>query len=292
MELLLSLTTSESSPMKIVLFIMALAIMGLLFAPVNAVDSKFAQEKNIKCGTSILPASLSASQHNTDQLYARQDLKKIDRSLIEPAYKNQPRYCLLVFGDSPFTKIWLVEDGENILVDRNATGDITDVTKLNSPTTRSESLVAEGDKNVPYKTLTYELGDIMPKGSTIKHTRLNVIRYQIGVAPPAYVVSVWVNGTLQQYAGWGPLFTEKRDNASVVHFGAPVEPLLLRIKNISKAAGEVELSFCLGTPGIGKHSLAFVGYESVPKEIKTEVLISWPSTGDVFKETLILPGRC
>jgi len=177
-------------------------------------------------------------------------------------------------------------------VDRNATGDITDSTKLKSPTSHSESLVAEGNKNVPYKTLEYELGDIMPKGSTIKHTRLKVIRYQIGVAPPAYVVSVWVNGTLQQYAGWGSLFSEKRDNASVVHFGAPVEPFLLRIKNLSKAAGEVELSFCLGTPGIGKGSLAYVGYESVPVEIRTELLVSWPSANGLFTETLILPGRC
>lgn len=265
----------------------ALAYVALLFATVDALAQDLAYKPaNVPLG------SWSTLQLHTDQLYPRPDLKRIERSLVEPAYTNQPRYCLLVFGDSPFTRIWLVEDGDSILVDSNAAGDVTDSAKRKSPTNRSETRVAEGDKNVPYKTSTYELGDIMPKGSTIKHTRLKVDKYQIGSSVPDYVVSVWVKGKVLQYVGWGPLFSTSRENAAVVHFDAPVEPMLLRIKNLSKSANEVELSFCLGSRGIGTHSFAFVGFESVPKDIKTEIQVDWPTSDGLFTETLILPGRC
>src|SRR3954453_14170647 len=44
----------------------------------------------------------------------------------EPAYKNPPRYCLLVFGPEAKTAVWLVQDGDTLYVDRNGNGDLTD----------------------------------------------------------------------------------------------------------------------------------------------------------------------
>src|SRR5262249_51557517 len=54
------------------------------------------------------------------------DLTKIDRTIArEPAYKGQPKYCLLVFGPEAKSRTWLVRDDEAIYVDRNGNGDLT-----------------------------------------------------------------------------------------------------------------------------------------------------------------------
>src|SRR4029077_15428016 len=55
------------------------------------------------------------------------DLSKVDRAIAkEPAYKSKPKYCLLVFGPEAQTKVWLVQDGDTLYVDRNGNGDLTE----------------------------------------------------------------------------------------------------------------------------------------------------------------------
>src|SRR5205823_3707667 len=55
------------------------------------------------------------------------DLTKIDRRIArEPAYQTKsPRCCLLVFGLEARTRVWLVQDGDTLYVDRDGTGDLT-----------------------------------------------------------------------------------------------------------------------------------------------------------------------
>jgi hypothetical protein len=54
------------------------------------------------------------------------DLSKIERTIRkEPEYKTKPRYGLLVFGPEAKTRVWIVQDGETLYVDRNADGDLT-----------------------------------------------------------------------------------------------------------------------------------------------------------------------
>src|SRR6266571_5378383 len=58
------------------------------------------------------------------------DLAKIDRTINkEPVYKSKPKYCLLVFGPEAKTKVWLVQDGDTLYVDRNGNGDLTEPDK-------------------------------------------------------------------------------------------------------------------------------------------------------------------
>src|SRR5262249_25193331 len=56
------------------------------------------------------------------------DQNKIDAPLTrEPAYQSgAPRYCLLVFGPEAKTRVWVVVDGDNVYVDRNGNGDLTE----------------------------------------------------------------------------------------------------------------------------------------------------------------------
>jgi hypothetical protein len=57
---------------------------------------------------------------------AAADLGKIDRTIRkEPAYNAKPKYALLVFGPSARTRVWVVQDGPTVYVDRNADGDLT-----------------------------------------------------------------------------------------------------------------------------------------------------------------------
>jgi hypothetical protein len=47
------------------------------------------------------------------------DLTKVDRTIVkEPSYKSKPKYCLLVFGPEAKTRVWLVQDGDTLYVDR------------------------------------------------------------------------------------------------------------------------------------------------------------------------------
>src|SRR5438128_9808598 len=56
------------------------------------------------------------------------DLAKIERTIAkEPAYQTKtPKYCLLVFGLDAKTRVWLVQDGDMLYVDRNGNGDLTE----------------------------------------------------------------------------------------------------------------------------------------------------------------------
>src|SRR5436189_297280 len=55
------------------------------------------------------------------------DLAKVPRTIArEPVYQTRtPKYCLLVFGLDAKTRVWLVQDGDTLFVDRNGNGDLT-----------------------------------------------------------------------------------------------------------------------------------------------------------------------
>ena len=69
------------------------------------------------------------------------DLAKVERRIgKEPTYQTKtPKYCLLVFGEQARTRVWLVQDGDVLFVDRNANGDLTE---------KDERVLAK-DRNLP-----------------------------------------------------------------------------------------------------------------------------------------------
>src|SRR5262245_5093937 len=91
------------------------------------------------------------------------DLSKIDRAIAkEPVYKGKPEYCLLVFGPEARTRVWLVQDGDVLYVDRNGNGDLTE----------------EGEQVRPKSTadnyLLFEAGSV--SDGKLTHTELTVAR--------------------------------------------------------------------------------------------------------------------
>src|SRR5262245_44513716 len=55
-------------------------------------------------------------------------LARVERAIAkEPAYQSgAPRYCLLAFGPEAKFRVWLVQDGDVLYVDRNGNGDLTE----------------------------------------------------------------------------------------------------------------------------------------------------------------------
>jgi hypothetical protein len=49
-----------------------------------------------------------------------------DRTIIKEAtYQSTPKYYLITLGNSGDVKVWMVEDGRRLFVDKNANGDLT-----------------------------------------------------------------------------------------------------------------------------------------------------------------------
>src|SRR5207244_13111162 len=79
----------------------------------------------------------------------------------EPAYQTKtPKYCLMVFGLDAKTRVWLVQDGDTLYVDRNGNGDLTGDDKR-------IKLKQQGDS-----FRSFEVGDLTIDGLT--HTGFSI----------------------------------------------------------------------------------------------------------------------
>src|SRR5215831_5020298 len=106
--------------------------------------------------------SLAAAMLLIAPLARGADLAKIDRKIAkEPAYQTKtPKYCLLVFGLDAKTRVWLVQDGDTLYVDRNGNGDLTEDGK--------RFKIKQSDNSFR----VFEVGDLTIDGLT--HTGLSV----------------------------------------------------------------------------------------------------------------------
>jgi hypothetical protein len=199
------------------------------------------------------------------------DLTKLERTLTkEPAYKNKPKYCLLVFGLEAKARAWLVIDGNMLYVDRNCDGDLTGAGKQ-----VDIRRVVNGDpKQVGVQVAA---GDITEPDGKIKHTGLVIGKY-INMN-----VSIKVAGGLDWMAGCHSnnlIFAERPQDAPVIHFGGPLtlgltdhpqsQPRLLPGKD-----GHLEVY--IGTPGLGKSTFAIVAARQMPKGATALAEIEFPN---------------
>src|SRR5579864_2854309 len=92
---------------------------------------------------------------------------KIDRTIgKEPVYKSKtPKYGLLVFGPKAQDRVWLVQDGDILYVDRNGNGDLTEP---------GEKILAEkkAGRDPEEDGYTFEVGELTIGGR--KHKGLTV----------------------------------------------------------------------------------------------------------------------
>jgi len=94
------------------------------------------------------------------------DLAKIERALKkEPIYKGTPKYLLLVFGPAAADRVWVVNDGDTLYVDRNGDGDLTAAEKKVSATIAKDSNPAED--GLAFEVGELKVGSRVHKGLTV-----------------------------------------------------------------------------------------------------------------------------
>jgi len=170
------------------------------------------------------------------------DLAKIDRAIgKEPAYKGKPKYCLLVIGPEAKTRIWLVKDDNNLYVDRNGDGDLTqsaDRAKFNSPYSRWES----GDVGGPDGKLRY---------------KVSLQTYEKAASGVQLSID---EGDKKSYIAGDPdgdplIFAERPSEAPIVHIGGHLE-INLSYYVQGKVSRSLVLRVRVGTAGLGQGAFA------------------------------------
>ena len=211
------------------------------------------------------------------------DLSTLDRTIgKEPSYQNKPGYSLLVFGQEARTRVWLVQDGEKIYVDRNANGDLTEPGEGVNPTSARAASSSYRDKK-------YAIGAITPADKSGPHKDFEITAYAEDNGPWNYVLKLKFDGKLQQFAGWKPVFKESPHKAPVFHFGGPLFAQPIRFAQFSLKEEKPELHLRFATYGAGEFSTVSLGYEAIPREVEPVALIQWPGSKT---ETVKLLSRC
>jgi hypothetical protein len=244
------------------------------------------------------------------------DLTKIERTLVkEPAYRTTPRYCLLVFGSEVKTKIWLVQDGDMLYVDRNGNGDLTEA---------GNKVAAEKPEAGDDSGFTFKVGEVHDGPRLHKELTVTVadvthiadvepaIKALLARNPKArgYLVSVemelpeWkgtgIGGRVRQHAfvvdSRGVFqFSETPRDAPIVHFGGPWSVALFGEHRLT-IGRESDVVLGVGTPGIGPGTTAWVDYDRViPADVYPTLDIVYPPKhpGEPpVKEHHVLKRRC
>ncbi len=253
------------------------------------------------------------------------DPPKPDRTLgKQPDYQTKaPRYGLLVFGPEGKDRVWLVQDGDALYVDRNGNGDLTDP---------GEKVAAEKPKGayVPDEgEFSFEIGDLTVGGRAHKGVRVSVSRvsrYQhasianradikaaLAKDPKATAMSVAgdVEGTGLKGGGIGgrlsfmagPLdldgvlqFSDKPAGAPVVHFGGPLEITFYAGRPTPRVGRDSQFVLVVGTPGDGPGTFAMLAYAgTIPEDARpmAEVTYQPVKPGDPpLKEKFEIKERC
>jgi hypothetical protein len=195
------------------------------------------------------------------------DLKKIDRTIAkEPAYKSNPKYCLLVFGPEAKMRVWLVLDGDTLYADRNGNGDLTEEGERFLPT--QEYLARRGRR-------VWRVGDVATLGGKVIYKELSVAdlvasedRFQgrgLGVSVKVPLGSTWsfqsAGSLVHPTEGQTLRFAERPEDAPVIHFGGPLRIMLMEPERFTRgvqAGQRYELQARVGTPGLSKDTAAII----------------------------------
>lgn len=181
------------------------------------------------------------------------ELARIERRVAkEPAYKGKPKYCLVVFGPEAAFRVWLVQDGDVLYVDRNGNGDLTDAEDRVPPIYHANG------------QFSFRPGKIGPDANTqyvLSQVRTDADACDMSVSLPK---RQWARAG---FDGPGPLrFAERAADAPIVHFFGPltfqrfepqpgcVSPHLEPLPLVRGRSNH--LAFSVGTPGLGSGTFA------------------------------------
>jgi len=227
------------------------------------------------------------------------DLSRIERTIArEPAYRTKPRYCLLVFGPEAKTRVWLVQDGDILYVDRNGNGDLTEPGKKVSAEKREEG-ATDG-------TYAFKIGEIHDGQRVHKEVSLYIakidhliesddaVRTFLGknalgrgymlmaeVEMPGWKGATPAGQVLQRTfymdADHVFQFADRPQDAPIVHFGGPWQITLFGGHRLT-IGRESDVVLGVGTPGLGPATMTYIDYERViPENVYPTLDITYPA---------------
>lgn len=252
----------------------------------------------IRLGFSLAAAFLATSTAFTA------DLAKIDRAIRrEPVYKSSPKYCLLVFGLKGNSRVWLVQDGDLLYVDRNGNGDLTEPGKkvpgrLDTVGFRVFNAGDLTDGALTHKDLTiYQMTALPAAGG--KSAAAGASTWSVSVTAERAtddhrVLPRWLTYNAGRDQNGSLLFAGRPQDAPVVHFNGDLT-LALRSDATRFIVGRgSNFPIGVGTAGIGPGTWAFVSYaNTIPSDSHPVAEITFPMVGQKpSQERFELKGRC
>ncbi len=243
---------------------------------------------------------------------------KVDRSIgAEPKYNGTPKYCLLTFGTDAKDRVWIVQDGETLYVDKNGNGDLTD---------SGEKVEREKPRKgyEDAKNMRFEVGNLTVNGRTHQGLQLFAApvetynsgafkQYTLFLSKETLVYTVTCSVAVPGAKGGGQegrlemsvgpvdlkgmlVFQPKAADAPVIRFGGQLEVNFYGVKPQLRVGRASEFVLVVGSPGVGPGTFAMLGYEdTIPKNVfpKAEITFA-PSTPGAtpIKELFELKERC
>jgi|HubBroStandDraft_6_1064221.scaffolds.fasta_scaffold64812_1 hypothetical protein len=201
-------------------------------------------------------------------------LEEIPRAITkEPNYGSPPRYALLVFGHQAKARVWIVEDGKTLYVDKNGNGDLTD----DGPPIKPSNVHELG--KTPTGGASWDFDYLLPEiraADGSRHTAFDLRRWNYGRNEDGYGLSVKLNGRTEMYAGWFGFWGNSPASAPVIHFGGPLQPCLLRLDEFVIDGLSRDLSIAFINPGCGPAGTSRLSTDALSKAVVPEVVIDWP----------------
>jgi hypothetical protein len=219
---------------------------------------------------------------------AAKEARAFDRSILkEPAYRSAPKYSLLTFGKNGEVRVWMVEDGRRLFVDKNANGDLTD----DGPPVEPSHF-----RNLDEKRWDFEyVLDAITAADGTRHTDFVLRCWSYDTNDLGYGLSLTVDGQVPMYVGWfGTFWSADREKAPVIQFGGAFTPVLLRGSEFTIGEEQPRLSFCFMRRGSRFGADAMLNIDAVPRWVTPVVHIEWPTVegGAAVRTSHRLSERC
>lgn len=255
------------------------------------VTLSFADWKGGKVSPATFEVAIVDPDHKAETKPAQKaDLNTIPRTIAkEPAYKNKPKYCLLVFGPEAKNRRWLVWDRDVLYVDRNGTGDLTE--------SGNSTPIAKKDQDpAPFEPIDLLIDGKKHRLRFTASGWFNLLN-EIDLPVYGFVEVSWLNG--QTYEAWGDhngnlAFGPTAAEAPIVQIGGPLQMGFETPRCLEKKKDkEYELKTGIGTPGLGNGTFAHLKYDVVPKGVHPEAILEFPGrSGKPVKVRVALNQRC
>jgi hypothetical protein len=207
------------------------------------------------------------------------DLTKIDRRIArEPTYRTKtPKYCLVVFGAEAKTRVWFVRDGNELYVDRNGNGDLTEPGNRLTATSKGA-------------WLKYSVGEIAGPGGTTWNLDVSLRRRPEEDQRIIFVL----DRERRQYVGFddeAPFhWADRPADAPIIHVDGPLEFRLYGDPPRFVPGQTTILDVAIGTPGVGKGSFAAIQCCTVLNcRVSPAFEIAFPTNGTT-RQPIVVSG--